>query len=187
MKRKVLVPATQPLLDDARVAPEQHRRQTGRGRHVADGQLEHLPHESLARPVGHGDSAAAPGDAQQLVSRPVRVRGEHRAEHGDDGIEAAVGKRQCLRVAFARVHGEAFRGSPGRELRHEVWRDVDARGVRSRARRRQRQVAGAARDVEQALARRELEPLDKCRGAGFESDRDSPEVARGPGGTHSRA
>ena len=77
----------------------------GGGDVLADG-LEQLADEALRRPVGEADLAAALADASQLGRGAVLVGREHHAEGRDDDVEAAVGKRQRLRVGLAELDVE---------------------------------------------------------------------------------
>ena len=92
-------------------------------------------------------------DPQQLGGRPVGARREHRAEHRDHRRELAVAIAQPTR---RRPTSKAM-GKPSPAARACAWvdqvrRDVDPGDQRPAARRREREVAGAARDVEHVLA-----------------------------------
>jgi hypothetical protein len=62
--------------------------------------LEHLADVTLGRPGGHDETATGPTHAQQFGGNQLRAGSEHDAEHADDDVEARIGIRQLLGVAF---------------------------------------------------------------------------------------
>ena len=67
-------------------------------------------------------------------------------------------------------------------MRNEVGGDIHAGDACAGLRGGDREVAGAAGDVEQGIPRAKLQALDELRGAGREAARDGEEVAAGPDG-----
>lgn len=67
-----------------------------------------------------------PGYPEQLSSRPLRPRREHRPEHRDDGPEARVRIGQPLRVADLEGDRKPFLGRARLRLLDQVGSDVDA-------------------------------------------------------------
>ena len=172
------------LADGGVVSPEDGRQHAGRGRHVAAADLEHPTGEAGGVPVGHGEEAAGLEDAGELGGDELGARGEHGAEHGDDGVEGGVGVGELLGVALVELDGEAFGGGAFAGLDEEVGGDVDAGDDGSARASGMASVAGAAGDVEDAGAGRDGEAADEGFGAAGDGFGDDAEVAGHPGGAH---
>ena len=103
---------------------------------------------------------------------------EDEAEVREHDVEARVVVRQVLDVAEVELHGDAFLlGSPARLLEHRLG-DVDRRHRRARARRADRDLAGAGRDVENALVRARREQARRADPARARTARRSARSCR---------
>ena len=139
---------------------------------------EHVPRRAVRRPVAHAEPAAWAQDARQLRRGPRLVGREHGAERRQHHVEAAVVERERLRVALDPVDLEVARLE--RRAREQLRRQVESGDVGAGAGRRQRRVAGAARDVEHAVAGSHRRvPDDRLAGDG-QPPCDPLVVARGP-------
>ena len=131
----------------------------------------------LARPILPPRLA----DAQQLGRRLVLVGREHDAEGRDDRVKAAVGKRQRLGVGFAELDVQPF-GRGAFAAAFEQRRHVIGRGhLAPAARRRQRRVAVAGRDIEHLAAGAQVERLAQLLADDLQRRADHRIVARRPG------
>ena len=80
---------------------------------VAAQQLEEPAHPAIWRPVGHHHGPAGAADPQQLAGRRGLVGREDRDDARQDGIELAVGERQCLGVCHLPAQRQAaLAGAP---------------------------------------------------------------------------
>jgi hypothetical protein len=139
-------------LADVALGPPEDRRlgEIRRRRHVGRARREHVPDGSLRRPAADRDQPAFATDARHLICRAAVAWRKHVTEGGEDAVEARALERQLLGVALDPLDldssGLRFAAS-GVE---EFWREIEARHVGTGARRGQRGVARAARDVEDA-------------------------------------
>ena len=162
-------------------APQRGRFDAGRRRHVLAERLEHLADEALRRPIGQPDLAARLADAQQLGRGLVLVGREHHAEGRDDHIKACVGERQRLGIGLAEFDGQPL-GGGALAAALEQRRHVVGRGhVAPAARRRQRHVAVAGRDIEHLAAGTKVERLAELLADDLQRRSDHRIVARRPG------
>ena len=88
--------------------------------------LEHLPDETLGRPVGQRDRAAGTGYPQQLRRRLLGPRREHDAVHAYTEIERRITIRQCLGVPFIEPDLESFAPGSLPGLHNQIAGKVDA-------------------------------------------------------------
>src|SRR6185369_8414934 len=95
-------------------------------------------------------------------------------------VEAVISIGERLGVADLEVDDEASGTGLGLGVRDQIGGAVDPDDARSRARRRNREVAGAARDVEHQFPGTEAEPGDECLGGGRVAAPDLEKVTRGP-------
>ena len=137
---------------------------------------------TVGDPVGHPDPAAGLADAQQLGRGLLLVGREHRAEDRGDDVELAVAEGEVRGVALDELDVEPL-GRCALAAALEQGRDeVDAHHVAPRApRRRDRAVAAAAGDVENPLARNDVQRFDQFLGDHHHEPGDHREVALRPG------
>ena len=126
--------------------------QHGRGSHLDGGDIAVAAHLGDKAPAG-AKRAPDAGHHGVVIDDPVQDG------VGKDGVEL-LGKGQRLGVAHARVDSAA-----ARRLEHR-WRGVHADDVRARGRDLRGQLAVAATQIEDALARLRGEPLQDARAQG---------------------
>ena len=143
--------------------------------------MEHLPDEPGWRPVGQCDMTAAFGDAQQLSGGKVWPRRKHHAEHADAGIELAVCELQGFHVAFLEADVQAGGTGTGAGLLEKAAGDVDAANDTATPRGDEREVAGAAGQIEYARARIERQARHEFLGDVFDGAGDLTKIAGFPG------
>ena len=163
-------------------APRRRRLQPGGRRQVPADQLEQLADEALRRPVGHAEAAARTQHAQHLVGGALVVGREHRAEGREHDVEAPVGERQVLDVGDLERHRQSFGLGPRRALVEQGGHVVGRGDVGEAPRRRERGVAVAGGDVEDALAAAHVDGLGQRLADDLQGGADDGVVAAGPGG-----
>ncbi len=111
----------------------------------------------------------------------VVIGREHRAEDGGDGIEGRVRERQCLGVALDELDLEPLGGRPLAALLEQGRHVVDADGRAAEPGGRDRRVAAAGGDVEDAPAGVQVGGVAELLGDDLDLRRDDGEVAARPG------
>jgi hypothetical protein len=106
---------------------------------------------------------------------------EHRAEHGDDGVEARVIDGQRLGVALDELDVEALGLRPLAAALEERRHVVDAGDMGAEPRRGDRRVAGPGRDVEDAPAGVQVGAVGQVLGSDLDPRGDRVVVPGGPG------
>ena len=162
-------------------APEHRRGHTCRRRHVRGGRAEEVADEACRRPAHEGDRAARTADPEELRGRLLVVGREHRAEDGGDGIERRVRERQCLGVALDELDLEPLGGGAHAALVEQGRHVVDADGRAAEPGGRDRRVAAAGGDVEDAPAGVQVGGVAELLGDDLDLRRDDGEVAARPG------
>ena len=132
-------------------------------------------------PAGEGDRAARTADAEELRGRLLVIGREHRAEDGGDGIEGRVRERQCLGVALDELDLEPLGGGPQAALLEQGRHVVDADGRAAEPGGRDRRVAAAGGDVEDAPAGVQVGGVAELLGDDLDLRRDDGEIAARPG------
>ncbi len=116
------------------------------------GEREHAADDHLRRPCRERERAARPQHAQHLGDRDLGTRREHVAVLAEHDVELVVVERQLLGVSFVKVDRDlGDRRILARALQ-ELGREVESRHARAEPCRRDRDDAGAAGDVEYAIA-----------------------------------
>ena len=135
------------------------RRRRREGPHRAEQRADH----ALGRPAEQPDRAARAAHAHELVGRLLVVRREHDADRRHDDVERLVLERQVLGVGLDPLELEALRlRAPATRLQ-QLRRQVAGRDVRAALRGRDRGVAGAGGDVEDAHPGTDPARLDESR------------------------
>ena len=162
-------------------APEHRRLHSRRGRHVRANGAEGLADEPVGGPARQGDRPAGAADPGQLGRGPAVVGGEHRPVDREHGVEGGVRERKVFRVALDELDVEVFgRGAEAAAL--EQRRDVvDADGLAAPPCGRDRGVAAAGGDVEDAPPGLEVRGLAQVLGLEDDPRGDDGEVAARPG------
>jgi hypothetical protein len=161
-------------------APEERRGDARDGRHVAGDDLQHLADEPVRGPGGEPDPAAGAADAGHLRGGLLVVRREHRAEHRQDRVEARVRERDRLRVALDELDAHAL-GLDAAPAAREQPRDVvDADDVAAGAGSRDRRVAAAGGDVQDAPVGPQVDGLGEGLRNRLDEGGDGVEVAARP-------
>ena len=123
----------------------------------------------IGPPGDHAEAPARAADARKLAAGRGVVGSEEDPERGSDDIEARVLVREALRVPDLEPDADALLArEPPRRVDHDR-RQIDTRHACSRARRAQRDRAGARADVEPALTTAGSEPGDEVVVDGGES------------------
>jgi len=107
----------------------------------------------VLRPRGEREPPSGAAHAGELGCGAFVVRGEDHAERGRDSVELRVGVRKLLGVAHVESALETFRSCRAARFLELVGRDVDGDDLGACASGPQRHPAGAAGDVEHAIAR----------------------------------
>jgi hypothetical protein len=136
------------------VAPEYRRRHVRR-RDVLRDDLEHLADESTGRPVRHRDLPAGTAHANELGGDALGPRREHRTHQTHDDVEAVIVVRQRLGVALVERDLEPLGRRAGSSPLQPVGGDVTSGGASAGAGGDERDLPGAAGDVEQPAPRRD--------------------------------
>src|SRR5262245_65572357 len=92
-------PRTEPFPHYGFGAPQQWRGHI-RGSDEARDDLEHLTHESLGRPVRHGNGSARNTQPHEFAGDTVWPRCEHGADEADDDIKTGVRKWHLLGIRY---------------------------------------------------------------------------------------
>ena len=125
-----------------------------------------------------------PGDAHHLARRIVRARREHRAEHGEDEVEARIGQiGEVGGVALLEAEVRQA-GGPGAVVAggDEIRGDVDAGHSGAGTGGGKRGGAVAAAEIEHVHARADTEFGDQLLTAVAHGLRDPREIAFFPEG-----
>jgi len=172
------------LANSGFVPPQNRSGQPGRaGKHfVSD--LKTFADETEGSPIGHGDLPAGPADTKQFRGYPVGTRSKHGSEHRKNDVETVIGEGKFLGVAFFEADIQVFSGGPLPRLRQKVGSDIDASDRGSGSRCRNRRIARAACDIEQAAAGLDGSAPDEILSGVGDEGRDAAEVARHPTGFH---
>jgi len=168
-------------LTDPRTPAPCRRRVWGRQRRRMVGEdAEHLPHHPVRRPRCDPDAATRPAHAEQLGGRSLLVGGEHHAEDRDDRIERRVVEGQGAGVGLAELDRESIALRPRPRALQQARSEVDPHDLTVAARRRDRGVPRAGRDVEYARATGEVQPFDQAFGDRDDLCAHGRVVARAP-------
>ena len=148
--------AAEQRLDPLRLAPLERAAGTpsGRRRHERLHHRKHLADPALGRPVDHRQRPPGFATRAQLRRRRLLVGREHGAARRRDDVEARVREVERLGVADSEVDGEPRLGRIALRRLDQARGEVDRDDVSAACGRHRGELAGAARDVEPALARR---------------------------------
>ena len=161
--------------------PQRWRSDTGDGRNVFAQNPEHLSDEAVRCPVRQADLAARAADAQQFAGSLLLVGREHDAEGGEHDIEARIGEGQCLGIGFLEGDRQAV-GFGAAASALEKGADIVGRhDVGEAAGRRQRGVAVAGGDIEDALVAAQVDGLAQDLADDLQRGADDGVVAGAPG------
>jgi hypothetical protein len=150
------------------------------GNVFADG-LEQLADEALRRPVGHSDLSARAADADKLVGRLLLIRREHDAEGRKHDIEAGIREGKRFRVGCLERDWQAV-GFGTLAAALEQRADIVRRHhVGEAAGRRERRIAVAGGDIEDALVAAEIDRLAQHLADDLQRGADPGVVAGAPG------
>src|SRR6185503_10765230 len=143
--------------------------------------LEHLSDKSARCPVCHRYETAGLADSLEFCRDEIRTRSEHCSKHRHYHVETAVGVRQRFGVALVKLRLQSFALRVFARLLDEVRRNIDPRYIGARPGGRDRQIPGAARDIEYFHSRFQVEPLYKIFSLIRVIPRDLAEISGDPG------
>ena len=161
-------------------APERRGLRTGgRGRGERAHGAEEVAEHAVGRPAQQRDRPAGTAGAHELVGRGLVVRGEHHADGGHHDVEGRIVEREVLRIGLDPVELGA-RGAradaPGVE---QLGGEIARHDLGAALRGRDRGVAGAGADVEDALPGLDAARLDEAGAERREERLDHRRVVAG--------
>ncbi len=125
------------------------------------------------------DRAAGAADADELVGGRLVEGREHHPDRGDDDVEAVVLEGKVVGVGLGPLQLDSLGLGAGAAGVEELGGEVAGDDVGAGLRRRDRGVAGAGGDVEDAHARADPGGLDQARPEGQEEGLDHRGVIAG--------